>query len=135
RNGNSHDAIKFFASLFITVQCFSKLLPSYFFGLRAYLAVKRLETGNAKRGQRDFQNINGPTNFSTVMNCYKLMLTKIFFICYFIFITTIGYGQHFTTIRSGEGIELLENNKKVLFYQVRPKSVGGKYERAGFIHP
>ena len=63
------------------------------------------------------------------------MLTKIFFICCFIFITTIGYGQHFTTIRSGEGIELLENNKKVLFYQVRPKSVGGKYERAGFIHP
>ena len=29
----------------------------------------------------------------------------------------------------------MENNKKVLFYQVRPKSVGGKYERAGFIHP
>ena len=44
-------------------------------------------------------------------------------------------GQHFTTIKSNEGIEILENSKKVLFYQVRPKSVDGKYERAGYVHP
>src|SRR6476620_1598020 len=43
--------------------------------------------------------------------------------------------QHFTTIKSAEGIEILENGKKVLFYQVRPKSVDGKYERAGYVHP
>src|SRR6185503_14041319 len=43
--------------------------------------------------------------------------------------------QHFTTIKSNEGIEILENNKKVLFYQVRPKSVDGKYERSGYVHP
>ena len=34
------------------------------------------------------------------------------------------------TVRSNDGVEILENGKKVLFYQVRPKSV-----RAGFIHP
>jgi len=63
------------------------------------------------------------------------MQGKVFFFCYFILITTIVNGQHFTTIKSDEGIEILENHKKVLFYQVRPKSVDGKYERAGFIHP
>jgi hypothetical protein len=71
----------------------------------------------------------------SAMNCYKSMQAKVFFCCYFILATTIGYGQHFTTIKSDEGIEILENHKKVLFYQVRPKSVDGKYERAGFIHP
>lgn len=45
------------------------------------------------------------------------------------------YGQHFTTIRSDEGIEISENGKKVLFYQQRPKSSAGKYERAGYVHP
>jgi len=43
--------------------------------------------------------------------------------------------QHFTTIKSNEGVEILENGKKVLFYQARPKSVDGKYERAGYVHP
>jgi hypothetical protein len=45
------------------------------------------------------------------------------------------HGQHFTTKKSDEGIEILENGKKILFYQVSPKSVGGKYERAGYVHP
>lgn len=44
-------------------------------------------------------------------------------------------GQPFTTKKSDEGIEILEIDKKVLFYQVRPKSVDGKYERAGYVHP
>lgn len=69
------------------------------------------------------------------MNYYKSMPANVFFSCHFILITTIVYGQHLSTIRSDEGIEILENHKKVLFYQVRPKSVDGKYERAGFIHP
>ena len=60
---------------------------------------------------------------------------KFFFVCHFILATTIAYGQHLTTIKSDQGIEILENDKKILFYQVRPKSVDGKYERAGFIHP
>jgi hypothetical protein len=45
------------------------------------------------------------------------------------------HAQNLKTIRSDEGIEILENGKKVLFYQQRPKSLGGKYERAGYIHP
>ncbi len=69
------------------------------------------------------------------MNYCKSRQAKFFFSCYFIFKTTIVLGQHFTTIRSDQGIEILEDHKKVLFYQVQPKSVDGKYERAGFIHP
>ena len=62
---------------------------------------------------------------------------KRFFIIFFhfIFITTQPYAQHFTSIRSEEGIEILERGKKILFYQVRPKAVDGKYERAGYVHP
>jgi len=71
---------------------------------------------------------------------YSAVLLKLLQIrpCFLICLTLLSapvYGQHFTTIKSGEGIEILENHKKVLFYQVRPKSVDGKYERAGFVHP
>ena len=65
----------------------------------------------------------------------KLLQTKSISLICVTLLTTIVHGQHFTTIKSDEGIEILENHKKVLFYQVRPKSVDGKYERAGFIHP
>jgi hypothetical protein len=43
--------------------------------------------------------------------------------------------QRFTAIQSDEGIEISEKGKKVLFYQQRPKSLDGKYERAGYVHP
>jgi hypothetical protein len=52
-----------------------------------------------------------------------------------IILSTIGCSQHFTTTKSDQGIEIMENGKKVLYYQVQPKSVDGKYERAGYIHP
>ena len=65
----------------------------------------------------------------------KLLQTRSAFLIGVTLVATIVNGQHFTTIKSNEGIEILENHKKVLFYQVRPKSVDGKYERAGFIHP
>lgn len=45
------------------------------------------------------------------------------------------YCQHFTTVRTHEGVEISENNKKVLFYQQQPKSLDGKYARAGYVHP
>lgn len=45
------------------------------------------------------------------------------------------YGQNFTVIQSDEGIEISEKGKKVLFYQQRAKSLDGKYERAGYVHP
>ena len=44
-------------------------------------------------------------------------------------------GQGFTTVKTGKGIEILENGKKVLLYQERPKSLDGKYERTGYVHP
>jgi hypothetical protein len=71
------------------------------------------------------------------MHYYKSIHLRFLCIlfCYFILIPTHVCAQHFTTIKSGEGIEILENGKKVLFYQVHPKSVDGKYERVGFIHP
>lgn len=34
-----------------------------------------------------------------------------------------------------EGIGIIENGKKVLFYQLKPKDASGKYERAGYVHP
>jgi len=71
------------------------------------------------------------------MHYYKSIQLRFLFVLFFSFIlvNTELYAQYFTTIKSGEGIEILENGKKVLFYQVRPKSVDGKYERAGFVHP
>ena len=71
------------------------------------------------------------------MHYYKSIQVRFLFVlfCYFILIPPEIYAQHFTTIKSGEGIEILENGKKVLFYQVGPKSVDGKYERAGYVHP
>jgi hypothetical protein len=71
------------------------------------------------------------------MYYYKSIQLKFLFIlfCSIILIPAKVCGQHFTTVKSNEGIEIFENGKKVLFYQVRPKSVDGKYERAGYIHP
>src|SRR5687768_7806400 len=46
-----------------------------------------------------------------------------------------AHAQNLKTVKSGEGIEILENGKKVLFYQHRPKSLSGKYDRAGYVHP
>jgi len=43
--------------------------------------------------------------------------------------------HYFKAVQSGDGIEIFEKGKKVLFYQERPKSLNGKYERAGYIHP
>lgn len=40
-----------------------------------------------------------------------------------------------TSSESSEGIEILDSGRKVLFYQVKPKSLNGKYERAGYVHP
>ena len=41
----------------------------------------------------------------------------------------------FTAIHSDEGVEIQDHGRKVLFYQSKPKSLAGKYERAGYIHP
>jgi hypothetical protein len=68
------------------------------------------------------------------MRHYKLIPAKLLFCCITLPFSQV-YGQRFTTVQSQEGIEVLENGKKVLFYQQRPKSLDGKYERAGYVHP
>ena len=78
----------------------------------------------------DEQNLHAHSAVSLKL----LQLRPTFLVCLSL-LTAAVYGQHFTTIKSDQGIEILENHRKVLFYQVRPKSVDGKYERAGFIHP
>lgn len=40
-----------------------------------------------------------------------------------------------TSTTIDQGVEIRENNKKVLFYQFQPKSLNGNFERAGYIHP
>ncbi len=55
--------------------------------------------------------------------------------CCITLLCTQVYGQYFTTIQSDEGIEIWEKGKKVLFYQQRPKSLDGRYEREGYVHP
>lgn len=62
------------------------------------------------------------------------MPAKLLFCCMTLPFSQV-YGQRFTTIHSDEGIEIAENGKRVLFYQQRPKSWEGKYERAGYVHP
>lgn len=46
-----------------------------------------------------------------------------------------SYGQDFELIKDNEGVSVREGGKKVLYYQQRPKSYEGTYERAGYIHP
>lgn len=43
--------------------------------------------------------------------------------------------QSLSAVRSPEGIEVSEGSSKVLFYQIRPKSLNGKFERTNYVHP
>lgn len=75
-----------------------------------------------------------PKQTLLLMHYYKLIQVKLLFCCIALLPTQV-YGQSFKTIQSDEGIEILEKGKKVLFYQQHPKSLDGKYERAGYVHP
>ncbi|MEX1239723.1 MAG: PmoA family protein [Cyclobacteriaceae bacterium] len=44
-------------------------------------------------------------------------------------------GQGLTAKKYAEGVEISEGRSKVLFYQLKPKSLDGKYERSNYIHP
>lgn len=39
------------------------------------------------------------------------------------------------SVTTDQGIEILEDDSSVLFYQVKPKSLNGKFERASYVHP
>jgi len=45
------------------------------------------------------------------------------------------HAQNFSVRKTKEGTEIRETGKPVLYYQSAPKTVDGKYARAGFIHP
>lgn len=44
-------------------------------------------------------------------------------------------GQGLVINESAEGVEIIENSRKVLFFQKKPKAVNGQFERAGYVHP
>jgi hypothetical protein len=39
------------------------------------------------------------------------------------------------SVTTDEGIEIREGDTRILFYQMKPKSLNGKYERAHYVHP
>src|SRR5687767_4804941 len=67
-----------------------------------------------------------------INKCPRFLL--LFFSCC-ILLNIETQAQPFTTKKSDQGIEIFEDSKPVLFYQVSPKSINGKYERAGYVHP
>jgi len=69
------------------------------------------------------------------MKSITLMKKTSVLSCFIICVSLQVSAQKFTSVKTGEGIELRENGKKIFFYQVKPKSVNGKFERAGYIHP
>lgn len=69
------------------------------------------------------------------MNYCKTIQVKVILFCCIVLASTPVFSQRFTTVESREGIEISEKGKKVLFYQKFPKSLNGKYERAGYVHP
>ena len=44
-------------------------------------------------------------------------------------------GQKFSAVKTPQGIEVSEGDRKILFYQSQPKSLHGQYKRAHYIHP
>ncbi len=69
------------------------------------------------------------------MKKFKLKSAKVFSFCVVLLLTLQTSAQKFTTVKTNEGIELKENGKNVLFYQVKQKTIDGKFTRAGYIHP
>lgn len=44
-------------------------------------------------------------------------------------------GQKLTIRETPDGVEVLEDGMPILFFNKQPAAIGGKYERAGFVHP
>ncbi|WP_290797463.1 DUF6807 family protein [Flavihumibacter sp. UBA7668] len=60
---------------------------------------------------------------------------RFFFIGVFICCTKLLTAQSVTTDSTCDGWWVRQGRDTVLFFQVRPQSINGKYERAPFIHP
>ena len=61
---------------------------------------------------------------------YTLTILTVF-LCHCIFLSA----QDFSATKRPQGIEVSQGENRVLFYQIEPKSLDGKYERAHYIHP
>jgi hypothetical protein len=64
-----------------------------------------------------------------------LRILRVLLILIPVSLVTARLHAQFTAIQSEEGVEIQDHGRKVLFYQSKPKSLSGKYERAGYIHP
>src|SRR5699024_3534238 len=60
---------------------------------------------------------------------FRIILFKLFLIIYF-----PGFSQ-LSIKEKNDGMLVLEKEDSVLFYQIKPKSIDGKYERTNYIHP
>lgn len=66
------------------------------------------------------------------------MNTRSFYCLALISILALSCAQQkagLKAISNDEGIEIRQNDGGILFYQVKPKSLDGKYERSNYIHP
>jgi len=61
-------------------------------------------------------------------------LPLILFCCLSI-ASCVNTNNRLSVSESGEGIEITDQKRKVLFFQARPRSINGQYVRAGYIHP
>jgi hypothetical protein len=52
-----------------------------------------------------------------------------------IFVSSCQHSSRLRSVITDDGIAILEGDSNVLFYQVKPKSLDGKFERASYIHP
>lgn len=66
---------------------------------------------------------------------YKAVLISSILSFLFLLYSPICTGQGFKIVKEKNGVEISENNRKILYYQYLPKSLKGKYEKAGYIHP
>src|SRR5438067_2033398 len=69
------------------------------------------------------------------MKHHQSTMIKFFSFCFVLLLSLQACAQKFTTVKTDEGIELQENGKKVLFYQMKQKTIDGKFAKAGYLHP
>jgi hypothetical protein len=72
--------------------------------------------------------------FSVITRATSMAYHLIFPVLLFFALSCAGPSR-LQGVTTQEGIEISEGDSKVLFYQIKPKSLNGKFERASYIHP
>ena len=65
----------------------------------------------------------------------KTKLLSYFALILMLFVSCAPPKAGLKATSNDEGIEIRNNDARILFYQVKPKSLDGKYERTNYIHP